>query len=185
MKHLKKYNEDSENPITDIMEVDLFSDFHYTVLDVIEEMGSTGENIGFMWIATDIGINNWRYDKPDFYNSIYSKSTEDFSKSVLGSGSVQNTHWIKNNIYSDGNIRMCFCANFKFPVNTKLSKFLSNTKKMQDLEVLLDRLGSSFESIELAQHYSNTRLLRLYAVLSAEETIKIGNKVEMKLPSLT
>jgi hypothetical protein len=26
--------------------------------------------------------------------------------------------------------------------------------------------------------------LRLYAVLSAEETVKIGNKVEMKLPSL-
>ena len=176
MKHLKKYNEDLENPITDIMEVDLFSDFYYTVLDVIEEMGSTGENIGFLWITKDIGINNWRYDKSDFYDSIYKKSTENFNKSVLGS---------EGGDYSDGKIRMCFCANFKFPVNTELSNFLSNTKKMQDLEVLLDRLGSSFESIELAQHYSNTRLLRLYAVLSAEETIKIGNKVEMKLPSLT
>ena len=176
MKHLKKYNEDLENPITDIMEVDLFSDFYYTVLDVIEEMGSTGENIGFLWITKDIGINNWRYDKSDFYDSIYKKSTENFNKSVLGS---------EGGDYSDGDIRMCFCANFKFPVNTELSNFLSNTKKMQDLQVLLDRLGSSFESIELAQHYSNTRLLRLYAVLSAEETIKIGNKVEMKLPSLT
>ena len=176
MKHLKKYNEDLENQITDIMEVDLFSDFHYTVLDVIEEMGSTGENIGFLWITKDIGINNWRYDESDFYNSIYKKSTESFKKSVLGS---------EGGDYSDGKIRMCFCANFKFPVNTELSNFLSNTKKMQDLQVLLDRLGSSFESIELAQHYSNTRLLRLYAVLSAEETVKIGNKVEMKLPSLT
>lgn len=176
MKHLKKYNEDLENPITDIMEVDLFSDFHYTVLDVIEEMGSTGENIGFLWITKSIGINNWRYDKPDFYESIYKKSTENFNKSVLGS---------EGGDYSDGDIRMCFCANFKFPVNIELSNFLSNAKKMQDLQVLLDRLGSSFESIELAQHYSNTRLLRLYAVLSAEETIKIGNKVEMKLPSLT
>ena len=176
MKHLKKYNEDLENPITDIMEVDLFSDFHYTVLDVIEEMGSSGENIGFMWITKSIGINNWRYDKSDFYDSIYKKSTENFNKSVLGS---------EGGDYSDGDIRMCFCANFKFPVNIKLSKFLSNSNKMQDLQVLLDRLGSSFESIELAQHYSNTRLLRLYAVLSSEETIKIGNKVEMKLPSLT
>ena len=175
MKHLKKYNEDLENPITDIMKVDLFSDFHYTVLDVIEEMGSSGENIGFMWITKSIGINNWRYDESDFYDSIYKKSTENFNKSVLGS---------EGGDYSDGDIRMCFCANFKFPVNTELSNFLSNTKKMQDLQVLLDRLGSSFESIELAQHYSNTRLLRLYAVLSAEETIKIGNKVEMKLPSL-
>ena len=178
MKHLKKYNENSENPITDIMKVDLFSDFHYTVLDVIEEMGSTGENIGFLWITKDIGINNWRYDESDFYNSIYKKSTESFKKSVLGSD--------ENGVgdYSDGKIRMCFCANFKFPVNIELSNFLSNAKKMQDLQVLLDRLGSSFESIEIAQHYSNTRLLRLYAVLSAEETVKIGNKVEMKLPSL-
>jgi len=175
MKHLKKYNEDSENPITDIMEVDIFSDFYYTVLDVIEEMDSTEKNIGFMWITTDIGINNWRYDESDFYNSIYSKSTENFSKSVLGSGSGN---------YSDGGVRMCFCANFKFPVNTKLSKFLSNTKKMQDLEVLLERMGSSFEKVELRTHYENTNLLRLYAVLSAEETVKIGNKVEMKLPSL-
>lgn len=179
MKHLKKYNENSENPITDIMEVDLFSDFHYTVLDVIEEMGSTGENIGFMWITKDIGINNWRYDKSDFYDSIYKKSTENFKKSVLGSDTEGDGD------YSDGKIRMCFCANFKFPVNIELSNFLSNAKKMQDLQVLLDRLGSSFESIELRQHYKNTSLLRLYAVLSAEETIKIGNKVEMKLPSLT
>jgi hypothetical protein len=28
-------------------------------------------------------------------------------------------------------------------------------------------------------------MLRLYAVLSREETIKISNKVEMRLPSLT
>ena len=175
MKHLKKYNENSENPITDIMEVDLFSDFHYTVLDVIEEMGSTGENIGFMWITKDIGINNWRYDESDFYDSIYKKSTESFKKSVLGS---------EGGDYSDGKIRMCFCANFKFPVNIELSNFLSNAKKMQDLQVLLDRLGSSFERIELRTHYDNTNLLRLYAILSAEETVKIGNKVEMKLPSL-
>lgn len=175
MKHLKKYNENLENPITDIMNLDLFSDFYYTVLDVIEEMGSTGENIGFLWITKDIGINNWRYDEPDFYESIYKKSTESFKKSVLGSDGGD---------YSDGKIRMCFCANFKFSVNTKLSNFLSKTKKMQDLQVLLDRMGSSFESIELRTHYSNTNLLRLYAVLSAEETVKIGNKVEMKLPSL-
>jgi hypothetical protein len=175
MKHLKKYNEDLENPITDIMDSELFSDFYYTVLDVIEEMGSTDENIGFMWIETGIGINNWRYDKPEFYNLTYSKSTEDFNKSVVGSSG--------RNYESDGT-RMCFCANFKFVIKTKLSNFLSNTKKMQDLEVLLERMGSSFENIELRQHYENTSLLRLYAVLSKEETIKIGNKVEMRLPSL-
>jgi len=177
MKHLIRYNEDLENPITDIMESELFSDFFYTCLDVIG-IESAEKNIGFMWISKSIGINNWRYDKADFYNSIYSKSAESFSRSVgilgvLGDGTE----------YSNNGIRMCFCANFKIPVNTTLSLFLERTNRMKGLESLLERMDY-YEKIEIRQHYENSSILRLYATISAEETIKIGNKVKMRLPSL-
>jgi hypothetical protein len=58
-------------------------------------------------------------------------------------------------------------------------------EKFQELNSLLSRMGNQFDKLELKPFYeSGWGLTLLYAQLNAEETLKIGNSLELRLPNI-
>jgi hypothetical protein len=178
MKHLRKYNENNE-VITNIEQSDLFGDFHDSVIDFVESNGGKSNNIGFLWINKTNGSGIWSDFNLGIQNSIKKKTPENYTLAVNSEpGNGLN--------YQEFSIRMCFVANLgKIKLKGDLGRVLRNMEKFQELNSLLSRMGNQFDKLELKPFYeSGWGLTLLYAQLNAEETLKIGNSLELRLPNI-
>lgn len=178
MKHLRKYNENNEI-ITNIEQSDLFGDFHDSVINFVESNGGNTYNIGFLWINKTNGSGIWSDFNTKWQNDIKKKTPENYTLAV-------NSELANGLKYSDFSIRMCFVANLgKIKFKGDLDRVLKNMENFQELNELLGRMGNQFDKLELKPFYEPAwGITLLYAQLNAEETLKIGNSLELRLPKI-
>lgn len=166
MKHLKNYNKINESQILiDIS--DSYHDFFYSSLSVIEDFGGTGENIGYFYSepSSTMGVTNWRFFKEDYFNYINNLSPEKFKKSVEEDGLI-----------------LVYCANFKYRPFGDIRKIVELSDKLRRLNLIQNNESKDcFQKIEIIK-FTEGPDSHIIARLTKEETLKIGNNLQMKFP---